>query len=81
MLARETLASGDVSAVVWPAMASAGPQGSPDAGTAGDVSSSPGVHASLGSAHERAEFTTTGLEQNVTATVQECQSLYCMLCV
>ncbi len=73
-LARETLASGYISAAVRPDVASAPPQRSPDAGVQRDLSSSPRTHGSVGLARERLNLTATGLPQRVIATIQSARA-------
>lgn len=69
ILVRETLASGDISAV-----ATANTQGCPVAGTQGDLTSSSGAHGPVGLACERLNLTRTGLPQNLIATIQSARA-------
>ena len=73
-LARETLASGDISAAMRSAMASASPQGPPVAGTRRNLPSPPRAHGSVGLARERLNLTTAGLPQSVIATIQSARA-------
>lgn len=73
-LAGETLAGGDFSAPVRPAIAPATTHGPPDAGTQGDFSSLSGAHGPMGLTRERLNLTTAGLPQSVIATIHSARA-------